>query len=79
MFGRLIDPADEPFARWRAEQAASQLWHGVWMGTFFGAVLLRYFDGTPTMWVCLAVATAIYLSGLSFAIRMRLWLHRHPQ
>jgi hypothetical protein len=79
IFGRVIDPADEPFARYRAEEAAAKLPHGLFMGAFFGSFLLRYWHGTPTMWVCLIVATAIYLTGLSFVIRMRLWVRRHPQ
>jgi hypothetical protein len=79
VFGRVIDPVDEPFARDRAEQAASRLPHGLWMGSFFGAFLLRYWHSTTMMWVSLIVATAIYLFGLGFAIRMCLWLRRHPQ
>jgi hypothetical protein len=79
VFGRVIDPVDEPFARDRAAQAASRLPHGLSMGAFFGALLLRYWHSSTTMWVCLIVATAIYLFGLGFAIRMHLWLRRHPR
>jgi hypothetical protein len=85
ILGRTIDPADEPFARARASHAAAQLPQALGRGSFFGSLLALYWESllpltaaTTTIVVCAVVALVIFLLGLSFAIRMRLWLRRNP-
>ena len=85
ILGRAVASADKPFARDRASQAAAQLPQVLLSGAFFGLLaasswwsLFPLTAATMTMLVLFIVAVAIYLAGLSFVLRMRLWLRRHP-
>lgn len=84
ILGRAVAPADKPFARDRACQAAAQLPQGLWRGAFFGLLVAASWSslfpltvGTTAMLVLFALAASIYLGGLTFALRMRSWLRRH--
>lgn len=84
VLGRAIDPSDEPFARARATYAAAQLPQALGRGSVFGFLLALHWESlfpltaaTTTIVVGAVVAVAIFLLGLGFAIRMRLWLRRN--
>lgn len=80
---RPIDPADEPYARDRAQRAASKLPHALVTGIACSlwvvggwSSLFPLTGGTLALLVLVPVAGAIYLAGLIFGIRMWLWLKR---
>jgi uncharacterized membrane protein len=85
LLGHTIDPADEPFARDKAERVSSRLPHGLLSGLAFGFMLVggapSLFPPTPltmTLLVLGVLSAVVYLTGLTFAIRLWWWLRLHP-
>ncbi|SOC51903.1 hypothetical protein SAMN05660748_3887 [Blastococcus aggregatus] len=85
ILGRAIAPEDEQFARDRAGQAAAQLPQGLLRGALFSLFIASSWwslfpltVGSKAILVLLAFAVLIYVGGMGFALRMRMWLRREP-
>ena len=80
--GRRIPAEDHPFARERAHLASSKLDEVVWSGLASASFLgVGYSDVEPLnlgLLLLVLTAVAIYALGMTFALRSRLWLRRHP-
>lgn len=83
VLGRAVYPADEPYAREKAERTVAKLPGAILAGISYGLLIAATWSslfpltvGTVTLMACLGVAVVIYLAGLSFAIRMWMRLRR---